>query len=70
MNDIEFKLQHEYIELIKLLKITRVAMTGGHARLLVEQGQVLRNGEKEFRKRAKIVSGEVIESEGKRITVK
>ncbi len=51
----------EYIELIKLLKIMRVSESGGQAKLMVEDGIVLRNGEPEFRKRAKLRSGEVIE---------
>ena len=51
----------EYIELIKLLKMMRVAESGGQAKLMVEDGIVLRNGEPEFRKRAKLRSGELIE---------
>ena len=52
----------EYIELIKLLKIMRVSESGGQAKLMVEDGVVLRNGEPEFRKRAKLRSGDVIEA--------
>jgi len=51
----------EYIELIKLLKIMRVSESGGQAKLMVEDGIVLRNGEAEFRKRAKLRAGDVIE---------
>jgi ribosome-associated protein len=51
----------EYIELIKLLKILRISESGGQAKLMVEDGIVLRNGEPEFRKRAKLRSGDVIE---------
>jgi len=51
----------EYIELIKLLKIMRVSESGGQAKLMVEDGIVLRNGEQEFRKRAKLRAGDVIE---------
>jgi len=51
----------EYIELIKLLKIMRVSESGGQAKLMVEDGIVMRNGEPEFRKRAKLRSGDVIE---------
>lgn len=51
----------EYIELVKLLKIMRVSESGGQAKLMVEDGIVLRNGEKELRKRAKLRSGDVIE---------
>ena len=34
----EFKLSSEYIELIKLLKLLRIAETGGHAKIIVEEG--------------------------------
>jgi ribosome-associated protein len=51
----------EYIELIKLLKIMRVSESGGQAKLMVEDGIVFRNGEPEFRKRAKLRAGDVIE---------
>lgn len=56
-----YKLQgEEYIELIKLIKILRICETGGQAKLIVEDGLVLRNGEKEFRKRAKLRAGDRI----------
>ncbi len=57
---ITFDLTAEYIELIKLLKVTRIAENGGMAKSLVEEGKVKRNGMPEFRKRAKIRKGETI----------
>lgn len=51
----------EYIELIKLLKIIRIAESGGQAKLMVEDGLVFRNGELEFRKRAKLINGDIVE---------
>jgi ribosome-associated protein len=51
----------EYIELIKLLKIMRISESGGQAKMMVDDGIVYRNGEPEFRKRAKLRSGDVIE---------
>jgi ribosome-associated protein len=51
----------EYIELIKLLKLMRISESGGQAKLMVEDGLVYRNGEPEFRKRAKLRAGDVIE---------
>jgi ribosome-associated protein len=51
----------EYIELIKLLKSMRISESGGQAKLMVEDGLVYRNGEPEFRKRAKLRAGDVIE---------
>ena len=51
----------EFIELIKLLKIMRVSESGGQAKMMVDDGIVFRNGELEFRKRAKLRSGDLIE---------
>lgn len=62
MTTTKFDLQGaEYIELIKLLKIMRISESGGQAKLMVDDGLVLRNGQPEFRKRAKLVSGDIIE---------
>lgn len=60
MEEIKFELTEEYIELIKLLKVLTLAQTGGHAKMIVDNGEVIRNGEREFRKRAKLVKGDVI----------
>lgn len=66
----EFDLRgEEYIELIKLLKIARIAETGGQAKMMVEDGMVLRNGVPEFRKRAKLISGDLIEAFGSKIRI-
>jgi ribosome-associated protein len=63
----EFVLKEDYIELVKLLKLVRIAQTGGHAKMLVEDGEVIRNGEPEYRKRAKLIKGDVIEVSGETI---
>lgn len=57
---IQFELTEEYIELIKLLKVTQIAESGAMAKALVGEGEVVRNGETELRKRAKIRKGEEI----------
>jgi ribosome-associated protein len=61
MEEIEFIINGEFIELIGLLKVMGIAQTGGHAKMIVEDEKVLRNGKLEVRKRAKLVSGDVIE---------
>nr|WP_319572929.1 RNA-binding S4 domain-containing protein [uncultured Draconibacterium sp.] len=65
----EFQLSTEFIELVKLLKLLRIAQTGGHAKIIVEDGEVVRNGEPEFRKRAKLVKGDVLEIMGETIRI-
>ena len=57
----KYELENDYIELYKLLKILDLVDSGGQAKMLIAEGYVNRNGEVEERKRAKIVSGDVIE---------
>lgn len=61
MQEIEFSIEGDYIELLGLLKVTGIAQTGGHAKMIVEDGEVLRNGELEMRKRAKLITGDIVE---------
>ena len=63
----EFKVTEKYIELVKLLKLLRIAQTGGHAKIIVEDGEVIRNGEVEYRKRAKLIKGDLIQVMGETI---
>ncbi|MCE2743922.1 MAG: RNA-binding S4 domain-containing protein [Fluviicola sp.] len=56
-----FKIEGEYIELIQLLKAIGLAQTGGHAKMIVDEEMVVRNGEIETRKRAKLIPGDIIQ---------
>ncbi len=71
MEEITFTLRpnDEFIELNKLLQVIEVAQTGGHAKLLIEDGLVVVNGEVEFRKRNKLRDGDVIEIDNLKISV-
>ena len=67
---IKFNLEgSEYIELIKLLKVTNICGSGGEAKHLVNEGEVKLNGNVESRKRAKIRPGDKIEVFDEIITV-
>jgi ribosome-associated protein len=44
-----------------LLKIKQMAQTGGHAKIIIENGLVKVNGEIEFRKRKKLRKGDLVE---------
>ena len=57
----KYELKDDYIELFKLLKLLDLVDSGAQAKMLVADGYVLRNGEVETRKRAKIISGDIIE---------
>jgi ribosome-associated protein len=63
----EFKIEGEYIELMALLKALGIAETGGHAKHIVDAGEVIRNGQVETRRRAKLIPGELIEIENIKI---
>ncbi len=64
-----FKIENEYIQLIQLLKASRMAQSGGEAQQLVVEGLVKVNGTTESRKRAKLRPGDVVEFNGKSITI-
>ena len=68
MNDIQkitFELRDgdNFIPLISLLKAVGIAESGSMAQDVVTAGLIRRNGEIELRKRAKIISGDIIEFE-------
>ena len=71
LNRIAFTLREgeDFIPLISLLKACDVVYSGAEAQEVVTAGMVLRNGEVETRKRAKITAGEVIVFENYEILV-
>ena len=71
MKEHEFELKEEkYIEMIKLIKIFKLVGSGGEAKIRIDNGEAIRNGEAEFRKRAKLIDGDVIEFGDAKILVK
>ena len=69
MEKIEFKVNGEFIELIQLLKALGLAQTGGHAKMIVDEEMVTRNGQLETRKRAKLVVGDVVNVNNLEVTI-
>jgi ribosome-associated protein len=63
----EVILKTEPVELHKILKFEGLVPSGGVAKLAIESGDVIVNGEVETRKRKKIVAGDVIEFNGELI---
>ncbi len=53
-----YQLTEEYIELYKLIKLLDLVDSGADAKMIVAGGHVIRNGEVEIRKRAKIRVGD------------
>lgn len=61
------KIEGEYIKLQDLLKFSGMCMTGGHAKQVVQNGEVKVNGEVCEMRGKKIRNGDVVEFEGKKI---
>ena len=57
----EIEISKEPIELYKVLKFESIVSSGGEAKAVIADGQVLLNGAIETRKRKKIVAGDIIE---------
>jgi len=60
MQQLEFHLRGEFIELNQLLKLTGVCDSGGAGKALVAEGLVSVDGKVESRKTAKIRAGQVV----------
>ncbi|MGI4850038.1 MAG: RNA-binding S4 domain-containing protein [Janthinobacterium lividum] len=69
MENIEFSLSGEYVELNQLLKLAGVCDSGGAGKRLVAEGQVKVDGKVELRKTNKVRAGQVVALGDVRITV-
>lgn len=65
----EFILNGEFIELVRLIKLLGYAETGGQAKLMIEQGEVMLNGQPELRKRAKLRDGDEVNIAGRKVSI-
>ncbi len=61
MQTLEFDLDGEYVELKQLLKLTDLVSSGGEAKMLIGDGQVLVDGQVELRKACKIRAGQQVQ---------
>lgn len=59
----------EYIKLQDLLKLAAITATGGEAKLLVQEGEVLVNGEVCTMRGKKLRPGDVVDTLGQRYGV-
>ena len=65
----EIIISNEPIELYKILKLENMVDSGGEAKHVISEGQVIVNGKVETRKRKKIFSGDVVEFGGNKVRV-
>lgn len=69
MQQLEFHLRGEFVELNQLLKLSCVCDSGGAGKALVGEGLVSVDGQVESRKTAKIRAGQVVTVGNVRISV-
>lgn len=69
MQQLEFHLRGEFVELNQLLKLAGVCDSGGAGKALVAEGLVSVDGQVELRKTAKIRAGQVVTLGGVQIRV-
>jgi ribosome-associated protein len=63
------KIDSEYIKLDSFLKAVDVVCSGGEAKILIQDGQVLVNGGTETRRGRKLRAGDQVEIGGKKYSV-
>ena len=69
MQQLEFQLRGEFVELNQLLKLSGVCDSGGAGKMLVAEGVVSVDGKVELRKTAKIRAGQEVTLGDVRINV-
>ncbi|GGB98129.1 RNA-binding protein [Oxalicibacterium flavum] len=69
MQQIDFDLNDEYVELNQLLKLAGLCESGGAGKMLVASGKVQVDGRQELRKTCKIRAGQVVQLGNVRIRV-
>ncbi|MCC7635043.1 RNA-binding S4 domain-containing protein [Stenotrophomonas rhizophila] len=61
MQTLEFELERDYVELKQLLKLADLVTSGGEAKTVIGDGQVLVDGAVELRKACKIRAGQQVQ---------
>lgn len=69
MAECRFELEGEFVELNQLLKLVGLCDSGGIGKQIVASGIVMVDGVPEFRKTAKIRTGQVVSVEDIRIVI-
>ena len=66
----ELKIRDEFIKLGQALKLSGIAASGIEAKMLIEDGAVLVNGETETRRGKKLRDGDTVSAQGNTFTVR
>lgn len=70
MEKTPIEIQTEWIKLDSFLKFASVCVTGGEAKIRIEQGEILVNGELCFQRGKKLRDGDVIAVDGQQYVVR
>lgn len=65
----KIKIKEDFIKLDSLLKFADIVSTGGHAKILIQNGEILVNGEVCTQRGKKIRKGDIVKSEEKEIII-
>ncbi len=65
----KIRINGEFIRLDDLLKVTGSVVTGGHAKIVIQEGEVKLNGEVCTMRGKKIRSGDTVEFQGEEFVV-
>ena len=60
----EITIETEYIKLDQFLKLVGIAQTGGHAKLMISEGEIIVNKEIAYERGKKIRKNDIIEIKG------
>ena len=70
MDPTPFDLRGDHITLDALLKAAGLASSGGEAKMLIQQGNVLVNGEVDLRRGRKVRAGDLVAVGERRVAVR
>jgi len=70
MQQVDFELNDEFVELNQLLKLVGICDSGGAGKVIVASGKVKVDGKKELRKTCKIRAGQIVQLGDVRVTVR
>ena len=70
MNKMELKIKDEFIKLGQALKLASIASSGIEAKILIEDGLAVVNGETETRRGRKLRNGDTVTVRGETFTVR
>ncbi|MBO6069978.1 MAG: RNA-binding S4 domain-containing protein [Succinivibrionaceae bacterium] len=63
------RIKDEFIKLGQLLKLAGFVDSGVEAKIMIQDGLVKVNGEVDLRRGRKVVSGDIVEYQGKKVKV-